>query len=460
MKNFYSFLLARASTVFAACFSIVFALILIFVIIMLWWTEIKQKSVKEFFVAIKTKIVKIFKKLTEEKPVKTVYLDKARNFSGTEFLPIPAKAPTSEFSYEFVGWDKNYVDENGNTVARPIFIQKVNSLSINVYDDDKETLIKNFEIEYGAGIDLSDVKLEKPASKEFFYEFVGWDKDITNFYKNENVYAVYRAIPKKFTYTFFDRDGSSILSQTTAIYGTPIIPPEPPHTDDISEQFSHWRGFEDNMILTHDVNFVAIFKKTGDETLNTNSENEKIKQSNLSFNFDMEARNLKESEKKPEREEKKTEPETQEKKEKEGFKLFSLFGSKNKTKENEAEKIQNENSSDVKADETKIDAQDEAEQDESLETQNSEQNETEQNESLETQKPEQNETEQDDKNESDDEDKKTEKHEDLDKNSENKKERKFKWFSKKNKVQKLELGSNEKTAEEIVQNVKFIGKRK
>ena len=42
--------------------------------------------------------------------------------------------------------------------------------------------------------------LFKPDTKEFSYEFIGWDKDIDAFYKHENVYAVYKAIPKKYTY--------------------------------------------------------------------------------------------------------------------------------------------------------------------------------------------------------------------------------------------------------------------
>ena len=52
-------------------------------------------------------------------------------------------------------------------------------------------------MEYGSGINLSELKPHKNETKEFVYEFVGWDKNIDAFYNDEKVYAVYNAIPKK-----------------------------------------------------------------------------------------------------------------------------------------------------------------------------------------------------------------------------------------------------------------------
>jgi hypothetical protein len=205
--------------------------------------------------------------------VKTVYSDKSLNYSGTEFLPIPTKAPTNQYSYEFIGWDKNGVDENGNTVVRAIYLQKVTRCCINVFDDDKSTLIKSFEVEYGAGINLDDVKLTKQENREFTYEFIGWDKDIDAFYKHENVYAVYKAIPKKYTYTFFDEDERTILNQGTAVYGTPIIAPAAPKKENLKDvvyEFAGWRGYEEGMVLTRDISFVATFSSVA-VTLTKNS---------------------------------------------------------------------------------------------------------------------------------------------------------------------------------------------
>ena len=204
----------------------------------------------------------IYSLFSTNSTVKTVYSDKSRNYSGTEFLPIPTKAPTNQYTYEFVGWDKNGVDEKGNMVVKAIYLQKVIKCYINVFNDDRETLLKSDVVEYGAGINLDDIHPTKAETKEFAYEFVGWDKDITAFYKNENVYAVFNAIPKKYSYKFVDEDGQTIISQGTAIYGTPIIPPaEPKKVSDINKvcEFVGWKNYTDGMVLTKDVSFVAMY---------------------------------------------------------------------------------------------------------------------------------------------------------------------------------------------------------
>lgn len=267
MVNFNSFLAASTGTTIAVVFTTITIFVFATSMFLLFWVDVKKKTLKDLRKAIADGFMSFFGKIhdffTANSAVKTVYSDKSLNYSGTEFLPVPTKAPTDKYTYEFVGWDKNGVDANGNTVVRAIYLQKVTRCCINVFDDDKQTLIKSAEVEYGAGINLDDVKLTKPDTKEFSYEFIGWDKDIDAFYKHENVYAVYKAIPKKYTYTFLDEDEKTVLNQGTAIYGTPIVAPVAPkkeNTKEIVYEFAGWRGFEEGMILTKDMTFIASYK--------------------------------------------------------------------------------------------------------------------------------------------------------------------------------------------------------
>lgn len=241
-------------------------LIFLMAVVFVWWVDVKKRPLKDMFAQIKNGFWFMFEQIyslfSTNSTVKTVYSDKARNYSGTEFLPIPTKAPTNQYTYEFVGWDKNGVDEKGNMVVKAIYLQKVIKCYINVFDDDRETLLKSEVVEYGAGITLDELRPTKPETKEFAYEFVGWDKDISAFYKNENVYAVYNAIPKKYSYKFVEDDGTSVISQGTAIYGTPIIPPaDPQKASDKNEvcEFVGWKNYVDGMVLTKDVTFVAMY---------------------------------------------------------------------------------------------------------------------------------------------------------------------------------------------------------
>lgn len=289
MMNPNMFLAAAGSVAFIVCLSVLVGIIFIAAICLLWWTEIRQKSMRELSSKIKSGLKNFGNLISSNKPVKTVYSDKGKNFSGTEQLPIPKKKGEKEYTYEFMGWNKNFVSEDGKTIAKPVFIKRVNTCRVNFYDEDKTTLLKSGVVEYGAGLDLSDLHPSKPETKEFSYEFVGWDKDTTKFYKNENIYAVYKAIPKKFTYTFYDADGKSIVSQMTAIYGTPILLPEEPEAEDKSQIFAYWKGYEDGMLLVKDESFTPVFKKNTSIMLKTTIADEAMqKQSSSSYNYDRE----------------------------------------------------------------------------------------------------------------------------------------------------------------------------
>ncbi len=285
-----SLLGASAGVTFTIVFTILVLVAFVVIVIALWWKEIKQSDFAHFCKAIKKGFCKLFK-IGDSGVVKTVYQDKQLNYSGTEFLPIPTKAPTKEFSYEFIGWDKTHVDEHGNTVIKAIYLQKVNEYQVNFYDDDRSTLLRTAVVQCGATIDVSDLTPHKPESKEFSYEFVGWDKDISAIIQSENVYAVYKAIPKKYTYTFFDADGRSIIYQSSAIYGTPIsIPPNPEKKSNAKENFEFygWKNYKDGMVLTKDISFEAIYKV--EEKTKQNQTNKK-QNSTESQNYDGRAEN-------------------------------------------------------------------------------------------------------------------------------------------------------------------------
>lgn len=277
MPNVSSFL-ASSKTALIASVSIISVLFLIGAILFIWWVDTKKRPFKEFLRIIGDRFALIWGDICSifhiGGTVKTVYSDKTLNYSGTEFLPIPTKAPTNQYSYEFVGWDKNGVDENGNIVVSAIYLQKVAMCKISVFGADKSTLLGTFDVEYGSGLNLSELKPIKNDTKEFTYEFVGWDKETDAFYSDEKIYPVYNAIPKRFTYKFLEEDGVTVVSEGSAIYGTPIIAPSAPKKESNGRglfEFAGWKGYDNNTILTRDIQFYASydFKPFGKEGTST-----------------------------------------------------------------------------------------------------------------------------------------------------------------------------------------------
>ena len=261
-----STILASSMTAIIVSVSVASVVFLLGAILFIWWVDTKKRPFKEFMRVIGDKFALFFGDLFGvfriSGIVKTVYSDKTLNYSGTEFLPIPTKAPTNQYSYEFVGWDKNGIDESGNIVVRAIYLQKVAMCKVTVFDSDS-TLLGTYDVEYGSGLSLTDLKPHKNDTREFNYEFVGWDKDIDAFYKDEKVYAVYNAVPKKFNYKFLEEDGVTVVSEGNAIYGTPIVPPSPPKKESNERglfEFAGWVGLDNNTILTRDIQFYASYE--------------------------------------------------------------------------------------------------------------------------------------------------------------------------------------------------------
>lgn len=97
------------------------------------------------------------------------------------------------------------------------------------------------------------------------YTFVGWDKPLNNITEDIIVRAIYERVIKKFTYTFYDWDGS-IIKQDTIEYGSTIIPPLNPsrqNTNEYTYNFIEWAPtFTNGDIITQDIDFYANYEKT------------------------------------------------------------------------------------------------------------------------------------------------------------------------------------------------------
>lgn len=268
--KFSSLLLSETlSTPAVVVLAVIASLLVIFLAVLIWWVEIKKRPFADLFKTFWKNVYGAFDRfndvVTNNAPVETVYTDKSRNYSGTEFLPVPSKAPNKQFTYEFVGWDKNCVDSRGNTIVRAIYLQRVKTVTVNFYNEDRDTLLRTYNVEVGAGAVPDDLEPTKKETKEFAYEFVGWDKDTMSFYEDTNVYAVFKAVPKKYSYKFLDDDGKTIISEGYAIFGTPISAPvmSAKHFEnDKVNEFIGWKNYEDGMTLSKNVEFTAMYKES------------------------------------------------------------------------------------------------------------------------------------------------------------------------------------------------------
>lgn len=131
---------------------------------------------------------------------------------------VPIKESTLEHSYAFSGWDKEIekVTKEASYVAK--FEENPHLYNIT-FDLGFKTI--NKLIEYGKVATFEET-VDRPSSKKYDYEFVGWDKPLDKVVGDTIYTAVYKETIKNYTVNFYDEDGVTLLGTKTFPYDTLI----------------------------------------------------------------------------------------------------------------------------------------------------------------------------------------------------------------------------------------------
>lgn len=160
--------------------------------------------------------------------------------------------------------DKNHTQEYNLELPisqnLTLYLKYVPNKYTSKFVNDDGTLIEETLVDYGSVIVPPD-NPTKPATQQYSYTFDDWEgyvEGVTQENREMVFKATYTATVNQYTYKFVDED-ETILKEETVDYGTTIIPPE---INDKTEYylFDYWQGYTENMTLTEDVTFKAIFK--------------------------------------------------------------------------------------------------------------------------------------------------------------------------------------------------------
>lgn len=180
-------------------------------------------------------------------------------------LPVAPETPTKtgsdEFSYVFASWDKEIVKVTGDATYTAVYTSTTNVYTYKFVNYNNEVL-KEETVKYGTLPTAPETNPTKPATEEFTYNFVGWDKEIVKVIGDVVYTAVYEEVKNKYTYKFVDFDGT-VLKEETVDYGTdPVTPDDPVREDDenCSYEFIGWD--KEVVKVTGDVTYTAVYKKT------------------------------------------------------------------------------------------------------------------------------------------------------------------------------------------------------
>jgi len=175
---------------------------------------------------------------------------------------LPYREPAADCSYVFKGWDKSLEGITSDLEVYALFDEVTPTCTVDFRNDKGESLTK-VDVEFGCNAEYpSDLPL--PTKEEddcYTYDFIGWDRDLTNVKESFFTVALFDKIPKKFTVTFLNYD-ETYIDEIEVEYGCEAIyegeTPVRPEDENYIYEFKGWN--EDLTYITSDVFAVAEFR--------------------------------------------------------------------------------------------------------------------------------------------------------------------------------------------------------
>ncbi len=148
--------------------------------------------------------------------------------NATEPTEEPTKAPTAEYSYTFTNWDQDFDNVTSDMVINPVFAQTVNQYTVTFQDYDG-TILDTQSVDYGSGA-IEPTHPTRAGDAEHSYTFDHWDVAFNYITGDLTVIAVYTESINTFQVSFYDYDGTLIISEGIA-YGHDATPPLDPYRE-------------------------------------------------------------------------------------------------------------------------------------------------------------------------------------------------------------------------------------
>lgn len=139
----------------------------------------------------------------------------------------PTKAADAQYTYTFKGWDKEISPVTGDTTYTATYTPIPRSYSITWKNWDG-TVLDTDPYQYGSTPSYDGNTPTRPATPEYSYVFAGWDPTVSAV-TGEAIYtAKFDSVKNRYTVTFLDEDGTTVLKTEEFDYGTNPTPPANP----------------------------------------------------------------------------------------------------------------------------------------------------------------------------------------------------------------------------------------
>lgn len=191
-----------------------------------------------------------------------LYIDHVAYGKDAKYLAAtPVKEADGQYTYKFIGWNRpiTNIKQDLTVIAQFEAMEKEYTVLFYNYDD---VFLYSTSCKYGEPAYYEGVAPQKPDSRKYTYNFIGWDRDLSCITEDLTVYALYEEELRTFTCTFVNFDGTE-LYVTTVKYGETVkyIGPTPTRTGDYFSGYE-FIGWDNELYdIQEDTIFVAVFKR-------------------------------------------------------------------------------------------------------------------------------------------------------------------------------------------------------
>ena len=173
----------------------------------------------------------------------------------------PSKQADVQHSYVFAGWEPEIVAVTGDATYQATFTAEVRKYTVTFMNGDVE--LQSSEVEYGTTPVYEGATPSKQADAQHSYIFAGWEPAITAVTGDATYQATFTAEVRKYTVTFYNYDGTTVLQSTEVEYGaTPVYEgetPVKPADNYLTYTFIGWD--KDIVIVIGDVEYTAVYSE-------------------------------------------------------------------------------------------------------------------------------------------------------------------------------------------------------
>ena len=237
-----------------------------------WEPEIKDVTENAIYKATYKEIINKYTVTFVDEDGKTVLKEATEYDYGTKASDIakpsnPTKKATAEYTYTFAGWEPTIVDVTEDATYKAKYNAVKNKYTVTWKNEDGTELEKDLNVEYGVMPQYNGAIPTKAVTDQYTYTFKGWSPEISKVTGNITYIATYTETINKYTVTFVDEDGKTVLKEATKYdYGTKasdIVKPEEP-TKASDEQYSYaFAGWEPTIVdVIGDATYKATYTKT------------------------------------------------------------------------------------------------------------------------------------------------------------------------------------------------------